>query len=129
MKTCRLCKCEKDLKFFTTAKDNKDGLSNWCNKCKAEKWRSYNEKYKQREGYNDKVREGVRKWVNGKGREKMRKHVLDLRAKQSKEYHDTHVKRLLKLQGFPADLITPELINLERQILKIKRYVRNKDNS
>lgn len=60
---------------------------------------------------------------------KVNKEVINAEArKKSKELHDNYIKKSLRNKGFTDSIIkdNPELILSQKELLKIKRYVKEK---
>ena len=94
-KQCTKCGKIKGFDEFYKEKTGKNGLQSYCKKCKnaaASVWRKANpEKVKAKN------------------------------KKETQNLPDYYVRNKLKQQSYPPEMISPELIEVKRTILKIKR--------
>lgn len=94
---------------------------------KAKEWRLNNREkikkwYKLWANNNaEKLREKKKQWADN-NTEKLR----ELSKKKREILLDTYVKSRLRRNGFPKEAITPELIEVQRLIIKTKRLTKNK---
>lgn len=116
MKTCNKCKKSKEESEFTFDKRNKDGLQGSCNCCKNN---NRNLKYSTDLSYRELIKSKNKKY-NQNSLIRVKKHISTL--------SDIYVIASLK-RG--TDLTTkdirqfPNLIDLKRQELTIKRNLKN----
>jgi hypothetical protein len=148
-KVCTKCGEEKELSEFSKCKRHKSGILNMCKKCcneKNKKWRGSNpEKAKQQNNYYKKhpelVKEYKRKWIENnpekrklglkKWRDEHKKEIIEAekirKSKWREMLGDIYVKDKLRRQinsiGLDIETsdITPDLIELKRQEIRLKR--------
>ena len=143
-KICSKCGEEKPLGEFYKNNSSKDGLYAYCKECSRkehlnfirnnpDKHKKYKKKFKEenldwQEKYNKKYYQTHKKrhkemavlWVK-KNPEK----VKEIYLKRVSNCTTYYIKRLLKLNGFKKEQITPELIELKRMIIKTKRKIKD----
>lgn len=130
VKTCSKCGCVKEISEFHKCSRNKSGLSGRCKGCSSNYYSSNKDHYKKvhKEYYNNnriKVNEYKKLWERTDGRDTVRKKDQNLINKLS----DCYIKSKLRRRGFTNEIInaSPELIQAAREIIKIKRYVKEKN--
>lgn len=120
-KVCSNCGNEFDLSMFYKDKRKVDGLYPACKDChsiRTNRWRDSNrEKNKAimscfRVRHRDKINDSNRARQN----------------ELTKNLSDRYIKVLLMDKGFERNQITDELIELNRSIIKIKRYGNQQNN-
>ncbi len=145
MKKCSKCGEFKAPHMFYKDKTKKDLLSNWCKKCKKEYRAIYHEKNKERisqtnKKYKEKNKERIsqtNKKYKEKNKEKEKRYIqkyteenkeaLILKDRKRIEMMSNYyIVKTLRQQGIPKDQIAPELIELKRAILKVKRAIKQK---
>lgn len=121
MKTCLCCKKEKQFSDFYKHKRGKNGLREICKKCHIIKTRKYDTPQKK------KLRS--KKWEENN---------IDKRKKINKKFSEKNkgslsnrvVKHRLRDEGFSVDAIkqNPELVELKRNLIILKRTIKQKQN-
>ena len=130
MKKCSKCGEFKAPHMFYKDKTKKDLLSNWCKKCKKEYRAIYHEKNKERRSqtnkkYKEKNKERISQ-TNKKYKEKNKEALILKDRKRIEMMSNYYIVKTLRQQGIPKDQIAPELIELKRAILKVKRAIKQK---
>ena len=139
-KQCSKCGKTKGVDEFGKDKYMKDGRKSFCKDCRnayTKAWRKVNP---------EKVRAAMKKWYKANP-EKAKANTRDWQkanpektkafknswqkanpekkkasnAKAIQNLPDCYVKGKLKNQGYPPEMISPELIEVKRTIIKIKR--------
>lgn len=145
-KKCTCCGEIKDLNLFYNNKTkSKDGKFSKCKKCvdvvkrnwekrnpkkcasyarnyqknNKEKVREYHREYRKRDGFREYNNLKVKEW-SARNKNKL----LD----PSKKLLDSYLIKILQKKGFKKNQITPEIIDLQRQILKNKRICKTSQN-
>lgn len=132
-KYCNLCKSQLPISQFYKRKGYENRYYTYCRSCTNEKKKIYDknnpEKYKERKkryikNHPDKEREKNRRYRH-KYPEKVRKKKRDERTRLIRSY----IVKLLLHEGYSRDIIeeNPKLIEAKRELLKIKRLIRNKN--
>ena len=155
-KICPKCREEKPLGEFYTDASQSSGYATYCKKCSliaAKEWREKNkERVKElRRNWNEENKLTVfeqnkkrtKKWrsnkdnrekANAKSREykKKNREIINVGERRRRENcSPCYIKGKLKKQGFLDNQITPELIEEKRNIIKVKRVIKqikNKQN-
>jgi len=152
VKVCSVCKTEKRLSLFYKNKREKDGRQRVCSDCQKIRNREYQKKYRESEKYKERAREYQRAFRESeKGREykriyrktdkyrswvknynkspTARKNKSNAKKLRSTGLYDSYVKHQINKQlGIPKSEITPELIELKRQLILSKRMIKEKQN-
>lgn len=143
--TCKKCGDTKDISLFSYSKKHKLKISNECKSCESKRtydWRNENkEKCKTNRNNwkknnpdkiklsnsisNKKNKESIylknKKWKD-LNIEKVREQSRIKNNNNTKNINDCYVKNIiLKPKGFTKEQITPELIEVQRIIIKTKR--------
>jgi hypothetical protein len=144
IKICTKCnlKLEANLHNFNARKNGKYGLMSRCKKCFTEYCKEYMERPEAKEA--SRIRH--QKWIS-KNTEKAKKHrkkytennpekIKELKKKWQeanpeivkaysdlvvKELRDSYLKCILTKKGFKKEEVTPELIEVQKIIIKTKR--------
>lgn len=123
-KICTKCKEDKPLEKFAKHK-RKPGKSSWCKAC----IREYGKKYRDCPEKRERIILKQKKWRES-NRLRCKKSNSETYLKSRKELSDHYIKLLLSDSGSEFNLlyrdITPELINLKRKQLKLKRDVKER---
>lgn len=116
---------------------NKEKNKEWAKKYRLENREKVNEtRRKFREKNREKIKKWYKLWANNnaeKLREKKKQwadnnaeKLRELSKKKREILLGTYVKSRLRRNGFPKEAITPELIEVQRLIIKTKRLTKNK---
>ena len=153
-KRCSKCGERKPLSEFYTDISQSNGHASYCKKCNliaAKEWREKNkERAKElRQNWNKANKEKVleqnkkrcKKWrsnnrekANAKSREYKKKNPEKIKAGEKRRVENCspcYIKSKLKIQGFIDNQITPDVIEEKRNIIKVKRIIKqikNKQN-
>jgi len=121
MKTCRLCGVEKPLAEFYMHKSGKCGRAGRCKECMKpvkHAWKTRSKEYLLDHSRRPESRATQAAYrTSHVGIEKRKAW----RRQQSYELSDWYIKKLLKM---PPELITPEIIDLKRQHVLLKRAIK-----
>ena len=110
MKVCSKCKIEKDESEFNKNKSTKSGLSRYCKECrKINKYKEHQKEYQK----SNKYKEYRKKYRSTEEYKKYQNNCLNT------------IKNILGLKNIPINQIPPELIELKKLQLKIKRELKN----
>jgi hypothetical protein len=127
-KICSRCGEEKDITEFVKNKKCNLGFSGTCKKChniyslsNPEKVKKSRDKWKKNNP--EKVKESRDKWEKNNPEKVILKH-----KKLRSNLVDYYVIRKLCAKGFQKNQITPELIETQRLIIKIKRLCKTSQN-
>ena len=129
-KICSKCKERKPLEEFFKNERTPTGYTSYCKKCHliaAKEWKEKNkERTKElRQNWNkankEKVLEQNKKWrSNNNNREKANAKL----RRGIENCSPCYIKSKLKKQGFIDSQITPEVIEEKRNIIKVKRIIK-----
>jgi hypothetical protein len=155
MKTCRTCGESKSIDFFSKRSVSTDGYNTRCKTCENsinKKWRDQHpekmkehfEKAKLNGNYKycPRILDNIKKWKaknNEKVKEtkkrsernnpiKFKEKKKRSKAARRKNITDGYVKSILKIRGFSSEHITPEIIEVQRLIVKTKRLCKTLQN-
>ena len=156
LKKCSKCGEEKPLEEFYKDKIKKDGRKSICKICSLIADKEWREKNKERvkelkqnwdKANKERVKEIRQNWnkkwrSNNDNREKAKAAQREYNKKNSEKINagerrrrencrSSYIKSILKRQGFIETQITPELIEEKRNIIKVKRIIKqikNKQN-
>jgi len=116
-KICTKCNKEKDVDLFGKHKKTKSGLRSHCKECEkeyAKKWNLNNP---------EKVKENDKKWhLNNP--EKLKETKKNYTNELGKGYLNSQ----LRSKGFKKEQITPELLEVQKIIIKTKRLCKTSQN-
>jgi hypothetical protein len=128
-KNCNKCQLKKTSEDFYKSKLGKYGLRSICKICSHIQNKKY-AKVNRRNYYLrniEKHKEKNKKYAQlNYLKEKNRKVIVDTNS--VKNVNDRYVKRQLKIKGFISEAITPELIEVQRLIIKTKRLCKTLQN-
>lgn len=134
-KVCPRCGIEKPVAGFGKDKYTKSCLNVYCKECcicRVKKWRDANPEKdkessrKRRDAniyYSRKYRDENPDYYR-KYRESNKDKIKYYGSKVTNSMPDFYIKKNLRNKGFSPDEITPELIETQRLIIKIKRLVK-----
>lgn len=132
MKKCNKCGEVLPLHMFCKNKATKDKLNNVCKTCSKKYDKAYYEENK--EGINKKKKvyyrenkEEIKKKVKAYS-DKNKEKRLDYQRERILKLPDSYVRQLLNNQGIDESLITPEIMELKRAVLKVKRIIKQKES-
>lgn len=151
VKTCGSCGIEKDIGNFSKNKSKRDGHNSTCRDCHRIHIKDWYDSNKEKcmassLAWYHKNKEHVRKrgakWAKNnpeKISNSMRRYYLKHSEEQKNkskitgpkarhELQNNYVKAKLKAKGFVDEQITPELIEVQRLILKTKRLCKTLKN-
>jgi len=131
--TCIKCNEKKDVSLFVKDKRLKIGFQNKCKICSsldAKKWHELNKDYKKE--YQHKYRKDNYKSVCLSVKERVNFYNKNNPIKYLENYNKANSTRIIKItnsyiinilnrKGFTKEQITPELIEVQRIIIKTKR--------
>jgi hypothetical protein len=125
-KVCIRCKEKKDYRSFCKDRTKKDGLQSYCRKCLREyhriKYLDGADKYykKKQKEYKKRFPEKVKAWKKKYCNENA--DYLNAKHKEHREKLSSYyVRDKLKRQGFLPENITPEIIDIKRNLIKMQR--------
>lgn len=123
-KKCPRCNTIRPLNEFYRNKHAFKGVTGWCKECSKEKQKALYLTHGE-----DKINELIERaksWKR-KNHNKHREAVRVLDKKQQESLEDAYILRLLRKAGFATGFsrANPELIQLKRVMLQIKRKIKN----
>jgi hypothetical protein len=96
-----------------------------CTECNRRNSREGQVKWRQK--YREKVVAGlITDFQKKQRREKMNKANLLWQNKQSEQLTDYYIRKILKEKGFKEDQMTPEILEIKKASLSIKRIVKER---
>lgn len=152
IKVCGSCGIEKDISNFSKNKSKGDGHNSTCRDCHrihSKKWYDNNKEkcstsslawyYRNKEhvikrgaqwakNNHDKISNSMRRYyLRHSENQKNKSKITGPKARR--ELQNNYVKAKLKAKGFTDEQITPELIEVQRLILKTKRLCKTLKSS
>ena len=140
-RTCKKCGVEKDIELFVKDKTCKYGRSYTCRRCASDYMKNryaikpYYQKKGKKKLLNKQQRQANRKQTCKKYRQnpdaKEKENIYG--RKKQKEWccalDDNYIKKtFLNSLGIKADSVTPEMIELKREIIQYKRITKELNN-
>lgn len=120
MKTCSKCHIEKDESEFSKSKEHAGGRRNICKFCSS----NYHKKYVHDSGSNKRHYLKQREWkIENKERNIEKNRSWE--RKRKREMMDSYLRTLLTKQGIQKEGITPEILEIKKTIIQIKRKIKN----
>ena len=123
--TCIKCNETKDISLFVKDNRIKKGISNMCKICRHTYYKKYFKENKEVISENHKKFIAKNPECDRKYKKKYRLIHSDIERdyfkKSVEKLKDFYIKRNLKSKGFTKEQITPELIEVQRIIIKTKR--------
>lgn len=145
VKLCTKCGIEKSISEFGKHKCEKDGLCGHCKECTRNNRRAYYKKnrelfLKQQQRYKlknpqklkdrqTKWRKANLQWYSEKAYKWQKEHpekALSTQRKKVENLNDCYIRKELIKRGWPKEAITNDLIELQRSLIKYKRYAKDK---
>lgn len=140
-KQCNTCLETKPISSFYKSKGCRDGHINYCKSCHADRYREKKRAYKKTEKgkacekacksrYQKRYPEkAYARNARYRSTEKGRSLISKTYKRYSDELTDAHVRTQVKRQtGLSVSEITPELIELKRQLILSKRTIKDIEN-
>lgn len=129
VKTCSKCKTQKSITEFSKCAKNKCGLSGRCKQCSSNYYNDRKEHYKKLHSvYYSNNKDAVNNYKNNWEKSNYTERRKAVEKNQREGLSDGYIKAKLRRRGFEnKDIVdAPELVEAIRQIIKIKRYVKEK---
>lgn len=134
MKRCSKCGMEKDFSDFHKHSTGKDGHRTVCKQCKNLVSNQYyydnkEEIINKQKEYSKIYQKENKESVNKKSNQWRKKNIekwRQIKKDQVEKLNNNYARRSLVKKGWPKEVITEDLIELNKSIIKIKRYVKSK---
>lgn len=131
MKVCTKCHIEKEESEFAKVKAYKNGIKSSCKVCDnllTKKWRKENVEYVKINNRERKKQVKYKEWLKNylKTYKRDNKTVTTWNKKYRGSLGNGYIKKLLRDKNLPQ---TPEVVELHRIVLKIKREIWKKSQS
>jgi len=118
-KVCNKCEVRKVNSDFSKSKEHAGGRRNICKSCSSKYHKNYTRDY----GINKKYYLKRREWkIENKERNIKKNRTWE--RKRKSEMMNSYLRRLLTMQGIQKEWITPELLDIKKTILQIKRKIK-----
>jgi hypothetical protein len=136
LKCCTTCKVEKPFDNFSNAKKYKDGKYYECKLCqnskakinrlkRGDEFKEYSKKYRQSNKYKEYIKTekylNYKKTLRSSNASKQRKNIRQ--RKERENLHSSYLILQLRHKGFSFEQLmqNPEIIEAQKEIIKIKR--------